>query len=71
MDERRRIQSQASVYLQKNKVDANLTINDLQDMARNRNDSQSFALNLRMQTFAANILGKLSHISYFKKIIFH
>ena len=59
MDERRRIQSQASVYLHKNQVDANLTINELQDMARNRNDSQSFALNLRMQTFAANILCEL------------
>ena len=59
MDERHRIQSQASIYLQKNHIDANLTINELQQMARNRQDSQSFALNLRMQTFAANILGKI------------
>lgn len=43
----------------KNHIDANLTINELQQMARNRQDSQSFALNLRMQTFAANILGKI------------
>ena len=54
MDERHRIQSQASVYLQKNPSDAAITIGELRDMARNINDPSLFAANLRMQRYAAN-----------------
>ena len=67
MDERHRIQSQASVYLQKNPADAAITIGELRDMARNINDPSLFAANLRMQRYAANILGSSQYMSLRKK----
>ena len=67
MDERHRIQAQANIYLQKNPADANMTIADLKEMARGANNPTAFATDLRMQRYAANILGSGQYMSVRKK----
>ena len=67
MDERHRIQSQASVYLEKNPLDANLSIGELKEMARGVNNPSAFAANLRMQRYSGNILGSNQYMMLRKK----
>jgi hypothetical protein len=57
MDERRRIQSQCSIFLEKNPSTSNLLIEELREMARDNNSHSSFITDQRMQRYGANILG--------------
>jgi hypothetical protein len=57
MDERRRIQSQASIFLEQNPSTANLTIEGLRETARAANSHSSFVIDQKMQRYGANILG--------------
>jgi len=66
MDERHRIQSQCSVYLNKNTIDSNCTLAHLQAISRSH-DPESFAMTKRMQRFAGNILGSPSYMLLKKK----
>lgn len=57
MDIRRRIQSQASIFLEQNPSTANLLIEELREMARNSNGHSAFVTDQKMQRYGANILG--------------
>jgi hypothetical protein len=57
IDERRRIQSQASIFLEKNPSTANMSIEGLRETAREANSHSSFVIDQRMQRYGANILG--------------
>jgi hypothetical protein len=63
MDERRRIQSQASIFLEKNPSTANLSIEELRETARATNSHSSFVIDQRMQRYGANILGMFESTS--------
>ena len=67
MDERHRIQSQASIYLQKNPLDANLTVGALQEIARGYDNVSAFATEMRMRRYAGNILGSDQYMQLRKK----
>ena len=67
VDERHRIQSQASVYMQKNPEDANLTIGDLRGLVKNHNDPSAFIIQNKMQRFGANITGSAAYMNTRKK----
>jgi hypothetical protein len=66
MDERRRIQSQCSIFLEKNPSTSNLLIEELREMARDSNSHSSFVTDQRMQRYGANILG--TYILYLRHI---
>ena len=66
MDERHRIQSQASVHIKK-PLDANLTIGALQEIARGCDNSAAFATDVRMRRYAGNILGSNQYMQLRKK----
>jgi hypothetical protein len=57
MDVRRRIQGQASIFLEQNPSTANLLIEELREMARNFNGHSAFVIDQKMQRYGANILG--------------
>jgi hypothetical protein len=67
VDERRRLNSQANIYINKTSEDANLTFNDLKEMAKSRGDPKLFAMEKKMQRYAANILGSNAYMAQRKK----
>lgn len=66
MDERHRIQSQASVYMQKHPEDAQMTMAQLHDLAQS-NDAQAYMIAKKMQRFGANITGSPAYMFQRKK----
>ena len=60
MDERHRIQSQCSIFMQNNPEEANMTIQDLRVKVQDRDNS-------KMQRYAANIRGSSSYFAFHKK----
>ena len=64
-DERSRIQSQCSIYMQKNPSDTNMSVADLKEAMRK--DGEAFAISNRMSKYGANILGSASYFVQRKK----
>lgn len=62
VDERHRAQSSCAIYMSKNTIDSNMTIQDLRAILRQRS-SEDFALQRRMQRYAANILGSPAYMA--------
>ena len=67
MDERHRIQSQCSIFMQNNPEEANMTIQDLRVKVQDRDNSQAYFLSNKMQRYGANIRGSSSYFAFHKK----
>ena len=67
LDERRRIQSQTSIYLQQNPEHANLTIGNLREMTDSRDKTASFMLNRVMNRYGVNKLGSVPYMALEKR----
>jgi hypothetical protein len=66
VDERKRLQSQASIFLQQNPSEADKTIDELREMVRSEGGAQ-YALNAKMQRYGANVLGSNAYMAERKK----
>jgi len=66
MDERHRINSQASVYINQNHIDRNLTKQQLIDLMEGSN-AEKFAMEARMSRYGSTILGSPSYFLQRKK----
>lgn len=67
IDERDRIQRQASVYMLKNPEDASMSIGDLKGLVNDRENSQAFVIGRKMQRFAANLMSSAAYMGVMKK----